>query len=293
MTAVLELTRSTLQRKKWSRESYEHRVETFYSWGVERYADFHNGYLNFGLWKDGVNDYVAAADTLVHRMGELLGLHHESLLLDIGCGMGSQDIYLYNTFGPRRIDALDVTWKHIEHGRRRSREAKCEHAVQFHHGTAINIPFRDKSFTHLMSIEGAEHCNTRERFMREAYRVLKPGGVIALADFILKRPPQTFYEKMVVQCARIFWQVPSENVYLADGYREKMVGAGFREIEIQGVGDLTIPGYYREQARPETVRETIRIRGLTGAYLGNLFDFVVYQAHKLGLLEYILVRAVK
>jgi ubiquinone/menaquinone biosynthesis C-methylase UbiE len=293
MAAILELPLGPVHRNKWSKESHEYKVEAFYSWGVERYGNFHNGYLNFGLWNDGTEDYVAAADRLVHRMGELLGLDRESLLLDIGCGMGSQDIYLLNAFGPRKIEALDVTWQHIEQGRRRSREAKCERVVNFHHGTATRLPFQNETFTHLMSIEGAEHCDTRERFMREAYRVLKPDGVIALADFTLKRPPRNFFEKMIVECARMCWQVPRENIYTAASYREKMAGVGFREIEIQEVGDLTIPGYYREQTRPEIVRETTRIRGFIAGRLGVLIDFAVYLAYRSELLEYILVRAVK
>ncbi len=293
MAAILDLSFSTRQRKRWPRESHEYRVEAFYSWGVERFADFHNGYLNFGLWKDGVSDYIAAANTLVHRVGELLGLHRDSTLLDIGCGMGSQDIYLLNAFAPHSIDGVDVTWHHVEHARRRSREANCENSVHFHHGTATHLPFRNESFTNLMSIEGAEHCDTRERFLHEAWRVMKPGGVIALADFTLKRTPRNVYERMLVECARWFWQVPRENVYSSDSYRDRMAAAGFRDIDIQCVGDFTFPGYYREHTRPEIIRETTRIRGFLAGRWGPIIDYIVYQAYKSGLLEYILVRAVK
>jgi len=47
---------------------------------------------------------------------------------------------LLKNFAPLSIDGLDVTWKHIEHGRRRSREAGAEERVRFHHGTAIELP---------------------------------------------------------------------------------------------------------------------------------------------------------
>jgi len=293
MAAILDLSFDTRERKKWPRESHEYKVEAFYSWGVERFENFHNGYLNFGLWKDGMNDYIAAATALVHRMGELLGLQRDSILLDIGCGMGSQDIYLHQAFGPHSIDGVDITWRHLEHARRRAREANCQNTVHFHHDTATHLPFGNETFTNLMSIEGAEHCNTRERFLHEAHRVLKQEGVIALADFTLKREPRNLYEKMNVECARMFWRVPRENVYLWASYREKMATAGFRDIDIQCVGDLTIPGYYREQTRPETIRETTRIRGFVAGHLGCVIDYVAYQAYRSGLLEYVLVRAVK
>src|SRR5258705_13944693 len=125
--------------------------------------------------------------------------------------MGTQDIYLLNNFAPQSIDGLDVTWKHIEHGRRRSREAGAEDRVRFHHGTAIQLPFADGSFTHVLSIEGPEHFDTREKFLHEANRVLQPGGIIAMADFIVKNPPRNPIEKLVAEAARKLWRGAGRN----------------------------------------------------------------------------------
>lgn len=84
------------------------RVEKFYGWGVENYGDFHGGYLNFGLWEEGSGDYLGAAENIVRRMGALLGLDGESRLLDVGRGMGAQDVYLQREFGPRSIKAYKM-----------------------------------------------------------------------------------------------------------------------------------------------------------------------------------------
>lgn len=282
---------STQDRRFWTKASHEKRVESFYGRGVENYDDFHNGYLNFGLWESGIDDYVAAAENMVRRMGTLLGLDENSHLLDVGCGMGTQDVYLHRNFAPRQIDALDVTWKHVEHGRRRAREAGCEDRVRYHHGTATQIPFDDNTFTHVLSIEAPEHFHTREKFFREARRVLKPGGVIALSDYSLKRTPRTLVDKFIVESARRLWNVPLENVDTAESYQTKMERSGFTGVEIQEVGALTIPGYYFEQRRPETIRAITKIRGFVAGRLGGIIDVAVYKAFQMGLMEYILVRA--
>jgi microcystin synthetase protein McyJ len=279
------------QRRSWSRQSHEQKVEKFYGWGVEGFGDFHGGYLNFGLWEDGVGDYLAAAENMVGRMGRLLGLDGESRLLDVGCGMGSQDLYLLANFGPLSIDALDVTWPHVEHARRRAREAGCGERLRFHHGTATNLPFHDQSFTHLVSIEAPEHFDTREDFLREAHRVLAPGGVAAFADYTLKRPPHNALERFVVEAARSLWKVPRANVITSDAYRETMARAGFANVEVEEVGALTIPGYYREQRRPETIRELTKIRGVVAGRLGWVIDVAVLKAYEMGLMEYVFVRA--
>ena len=284
---------SQAERKKWSAGAHERKVENLYSGGIENYADWHNGYLNFGLWEDGITDYIKAAENLVHRMGTILGLNENSKLLDVAPGMGTQDIYLSQNFSPRSIDGLDVTWGHIEHGRRRALEARVEDRVQFHHGTAIELPFPDGTFTHVLSIEGPEHFDTRENFLHEANRVLQPGGVIAMADFIVKNPPRNLIEKLVAEAARKLWQVPRANVYPAEVYRRKMLEAGFENVQIQEIGASVIPGYYFEQMRPETIRAISKIRGFALARLGLLLDIAVYRGFTMGLLEYVLVRGVR
>jgi len=284
---------SKAERKLWTASAHERKVENLYSGGVENFADWHNGYLNFGLWENGIADYIKAAENLVHRMDSILGLKETNKLLDAAPGMGTQDIYLLNNFAPQSIDGLDVTWKHIEHGRRRSREAGLEDRVRFHHGTAIELPFPDGSFTHVLSIEGPEHFNTREKFLHEARRVLQPGGVIAMADFIVKNPPRNPIEKLVAEAARKLWQVPRANVYSGEVYQQKMQTAGFEKVEIEEIGASVIPGYYFEQMRPETIRAISRIRGFALARLGLLLDIAVYRGFTMGLLEYVLVRGVR
>ncbi|MEP6570372.1 MAG: methyltransferase domain-containing protein [Acidobacteriota bacterium] len=280
-------------RKRWSASAHERKVENLYSGGAENFANWHNGYLNFGLWENGNTDYVTAAENLVHRMGDILGLNENSKLLDVAPGMGTQDIYLLKNFAPKSIDGLDVTWKHIEHGQRRSREAGAEDKVRFHHGTAIELPFPEDSFTHVLSIEGPEHFDTREQFLHEAHRVLQPGGVIAMADFIVKNPPRNPIEKVVAEAARKLWQVPRANVYSGEVYRQKMQAAGFEKIEIDEIGASVIPGYYFEQMRPETIKAISKIRGFVLSRLGLLLDIAVYRGFTMGLLEYVLVRGVR
>ncbi len=281
---------SEADRKTWGASAHERKVENLYGGGIENYIDHHDGYLNFGLWEEGIADYVKAAENLVHRMGTILGLNESSKLLDVAPGMGTQDIYLFENFAPLTIDGLDVTWGHIQHGRRRAQEAHVEARVRFHHGTATQIPFPDESFTHVLSIEGPEHFDTREKFLHEARRVLQPGGVIAMADFIMKRPPRNVIEKIVAEAARKLWQVPRANVYPATVYEEKMRSAGFDKVEIIEMGAAVIPGYYFEQMRPETIRAISKIRGFALARLSLLLDIAVYRGFTMGLLEYVLVR---
>ena len=279
----------------WHKKSQEKKVEKFYSSSITGFHDYHGGYLNFGYWaKDGIT-YEEAAERLIDLLGKKLGLNEQSLLLDVGSGMGSQDIYLTKHFSPKKIDALDVTWKHVEIARERSIRKNIDPSkLEFHHGTAVSLSFGNSSFTHILSVEALEHINTREDFFKEAYRVLKPGGVMVAADYGLSKKPKTMYEKFFVYLARKLWHVPKANVYNNDVYKHKLEASGFKNITIENVGKWTIPGYYFEHRKWEQVKKMYKLRGFWHGIIGSfLVDFGVYYAYKLNLCEYILVRAEK
>ena len=284
---------ATGTRTIWSAASHEHAVERFYSHGVNSETEIHRGFLNFGLWEDGVDDYVAAAQNLVHRIGTMLGLGPGARLLDVACGMGSQDVHLERTFGPLEIDAMDVTWRHVKRAMQRARDEGLAAGLRFHHGSATALPFPDASFTHLMSIEGPEHFRTRRRFFAEARRVLRPGGVMALADYTVTRTAKNPVEWMVVDLARRLWKIPRENLWTAARYREEVLAAGFGDVSIERVGALTFPGYYREQCRPAFRAEMRRLQGSVVERAGHLINVVTNRAYEHGLVDYVLVRAVE
>lgn len=279
----------------WRQDAHEAKVEKFYGTGVSGFHEYHSGYLNFGYWTRPEMSYVEAAENLVQHLGEQLDLNEKSVLLDVGCGMGTQDVYLMEQFKPAQIYGVDVTWKHVERARERARRAGVDGArLAFHHGTATALQFPDNTFSHVLAIESAEHVDTREDFFREAYRVLQPGGVLACADYSLVRPPRTLAERFIVEAARRLWHVPRANVYGNEVFKEKLEKTRFYNITIENVGKYTIPGYYFDHRKPETVAEVRRVRGwLKGVVGGYLIDRGVYSAYQRGLCEYIVVRAEK
>ncbi len=280
------------ERVNWSKGLQEYQVEHFYGDSVEKFGDFHGGYLNFGLWEQGNNDYIKAAENLILTLGRMLGLNKRSKLLDVACGMGAQDVFLQKSFRSN-ITALDVTWNHVKIAKERIEKNNMTKDIQIFHGTAINLPFKDNSFTNVLSIEGPEHFDTREKFFLEAYRVLKPKGVICLSDYIIKRQPKSLWEKFVIKAARKLWHVPKANVYDVTVYKEKLVQAGFKNIIIKEVGKSVIPGYYYEQRRKVVRKDLRKIRGLILTELSFFIDYFVLKSFKKGLIEYILVKAEK
>ncbi len=280
-------------RIDWPAGSHEHSVERFYSHGGNSATDIHRGYLNFGLWSDAGADYVRAAEALAHRLGMLLGLREGSRLLDVACGMAAQDAYLYRTFGPLEIDAVDLTWRHVRRAQERMRSEGLEQCIRVRHGSATALPFPDHTFTHVMALEGPLHFDTRRRFFEEAFRVLRPGGVVAVADHALRRWPRNTVERAVLSITRRMWRVPPSNLSTAVEYGREVSEAGFLAPTVEQVAEQTYPGYFAEQRRPAFRREMERVQGKVTARVGSLINVAAEHAYRMGILDYLVLRAEK
>lgn len=255
--------------------------------------DSHRGYMNFGLWDAGITDYARAAERMVERLGELLGLGPGARLLDVACGRGSQDIYLLDRFGALSIDALDLTRSNVAVAAAQAAARTGPGELRVHHGSATRLAFPDGQFSHAICVEAAHHFDTREQFLREAGRVLAPGGRLALADIVLRRTPRTPAERALVGAATALWRIPRANQVTIDGYRAAFARAGLRIDSIEEVSARTIPGYYRAQRAPARRRELVASRGRLGAAVGAVMNFGAHQVYRAGLLDYVLVSATR
>jgi len=272
---------------------HEKSAERFFSHGIENWDNYHNGYLNFGLWENGTADYLEAARNLISRVGEMIDLNEDSELLDVGCGMGAQDRFFAHNFKVKSIEAVDLTPKHINVAKSKLKRHKHAHKINYSVGNACNLAFNKEAFTHIISIEAPVNFNTREHFFNEAFKFLKPDGRLGVADFYLKRRPETKLDMWWTNTCAHYWHIPRANRYDLPTYKRKLKEAGFVDIELRQVEDDVIPGYYFEQRKKEVMRSLAKIRGLYYARMSLLLDYMTYRLWKSGVAGYVLVSARK
>ncbi|MDB9496767.1 methyltransferase domain-containing protein [Spirulina major CS-329] len=103
-------------------------------------------------------------------------------ILDVGCGIGGSTLHLARKY---QANATGVTLSPIQAGRAKERalEAGLTPHVDFQVADALALPFADQSFDLVWSLESGEHMPDKQQFLRECYRVLKPGGTLLLATW--------------------------------------------------------------------------------------------------------------
>jgi MPBQ/MSBQ methyltransferase len=175
-----------------------------------------SGFYNAGYWGTGSTTQDDACIALTDRMIDTFPATLTSIA-DIGCGLGATTLRLTERHPEAHVTAINFSAAQLlEVGKR------CPTATLVH-GDAVRTGLPADSFDAILSVEAALHFHTRERFFVEAFRLLRPGGQLAMTDILFA--PGGWPGS---------WTVPEDNfVESLDTYRAQMTAAGFVAIEIE------------------------------------------------------------
>jgi arsenite methyltransferase len=153
------------------------------------------------------------------------------VVVDLGCG-GGLDVFLAAAkVGPTgKAVGIDMTPEMIALSRRNAAKAGVTNA-EFHLGTIDNIPLPDGSADVVISNCVINLATDKPAVLREIYRILKPGGRLAVSDIALKKPlPPEIGNNLAayVGCVAGAIQI--------DYYRNWLAEAGFTQVAVVDSG---------------------------------------------------------
>lgn len=149
-------------------------------------------------------------------------------MLDLGSGGGIDVILSAKRVGPTgRAYGLDMTGEMLELARENQRKAGVEN-VEFLKGEIENIPLPGNLVDVIISNCVINLSGDKDRVLGEAFRVLKPGGRLAVSDVVVRgEVPAGIRRNMELWVGCIAGALEETE------YREKLGKAGFEEIEIE------------------------------------------------------------
>lgn len=257
--------------------------------------DESTSFMNLGYWQFNPPDLNEASRHLVRLMGNTAELGPNMDVLDCGFGYGEQDIQFLQEFQPRKITGVNVTYRQVEVARKRAAELGLTDRIDYRYGSATNLDFPAGSFDRVLALESAMHFPTREDFFRQAYRVLKPGGKIVLADMPLRddyRPEPLHFAMQYAQ--RIYFSTPESNAYNVCIYRGKLQAAGFEDVEIVSIRDHVIDPFNWYTSTRTVERLAAQMPGLDPSSRGQLeTGLFEYQSAFSQTYDYVLATGVK
>ena len=179
----------------------------------------------------------------------------DAVVLDLCCGTGDLAFSLARGAKARIIGA---DFSHTMLVRAREKSAG---RAQFLEADALRLPFADGAFDLVTSAFGFRNLANYEEGLREIWRVLKPGGTLAILEFT-EPAPGVFGEMYRFYCGKILPVIGGMISGDAKAYRylPKSVARFFRPEEFAGV--MRGVGY-------EEVRYLLMMMGTVGLHMGE------------------------
>jgi ubiquinone/menaquinone biosynthesis C-methylase UbiE len=146
-------------------------------------------HVHWGYWDDpgtavgDDDDYARAAERLTQEVCAAASIAEGDRVLDAGCGFGGTLASLNERFGSLRLVGLNIEGRQLARAAGQVMPLPGNWAA-FCQADACALPFSREIFDRVLAVECVFHFPSRESFFREAHRVLRPGGTLALTDFV-------------------------------------------------------------------------------------------------------------
>ena len=158
----------------------------------------------------------------------LAKLEPGQVVLDLGSGGGFDVLLSAKRVGPTgKAYGLDMTDEMLELARENQRKAGATN-VEFLKGTIEDIPLPDDSVDVIISNCVINLAADKDRVLREAFRVLRPGGRIAVSDVVTKGAVPAPIKKSLELWVGCVAGALDEEEYMA-----KLSAAGFADISVE------------------------------------------------------------
>ncbi|MBX2863284.1 MAG: methyltransferase domain-containing protein [Leptolyngbyaceae cyanobacterium MAG.088] len=173
-----------------------------------------------------VKDFLQAKADFVHEMvrwGGLDRLAPGTTLLDVGCGIGGSSRILARKY-QFNVTGVTISPQQVM---RAQQLTPAGITAQFKVDDAMALSYPDNSFDVVWSVEAGPHMPDKAVFARELMRVLKPGGILVLADWNQRddrQVPLNFWEKPVMRQLLDQWSHPA--FASIEGFAENLTETG-------------------------------------------------------------------
>ena len=280
--------------------SYNESVIAYYDLAEVSYRDIwdldRSMALHYGFWDGTVDNFPQSLLKTNQVLAGMLAPQAGEKILDAGCGVGGSSIFLASEYGCQTT-GISLSEKQIASARANATRKGVEKLCLFQVGDFIQTGFPDRSFDAVWALESVCHAKEKRAFLMEAFRVLKPGGRLVMADGFRKPGLDEEGEKLLQQWLQ-GWSI--HDLETIENMQDLAAGTGFGTITVRDFSDNIRPTSLRMYRFGLLARTYGKLMNFLGKKYGNPYTIsntigaiAQYRALQKQLWRYMAMHAVK
>lgn len=228
-----------MQSKSNNIVEYYNNCESDYRifWDLNRSRAMHAGF-----WDDQTQTLPEALARENAILAEIAAITKEDRVLDAGCGIGGSSFYLARQYGCRVV-GITLSQKQVQTATVIAKKENLEDLVHFEEMDFCQTSFPNASFDVVWGIESICHADEKLLFVKEAYRILKEGGRLIIADGFSVKEKNTRRENEEMSRWLKGWGV--DKLETQKEFMSHLKSVGFSEINYRNVNSFVMPSSKR------------------------------------------------
>lgn len=253
------------------------------------------GSKHFGFYPSETNDIPEkeAQELMQDLVAERLSLKASDEVLDAGCGQGIVSSYIAGKYHCK-VSGITIVPFEVGKANALAKKRGLQTKLSYQEMDYCDMSFANDTFDAVYTTEAFVHSPDVERTLKEFFRVLKPGGRLALFEYTMAEDDQ-FTDTEIEILNRIIdgSAMPGLREMRHDKFSEVIGCAGFKNAKEQNITLNVGPSWYRLHKFAKRFYGLIKLLRLQRILFNTTLAVELYPITDKGLVRYCIFTAVK
>jgi tocopherol O-methyltransferase len=213
--------------------------------------------LHYGYWDASTKNFHEALLNINKIIAQHAHISKNDVALDAGCGVGGSAIWMAKNRGCN-VTGITLSERQVTLATASAKKENVDHLVTFRQKDYTETGFEDNSFDVIWAIESVCYVKDKSEFLKEANRILKPGGRLVVVDIYKKENVEGRDAEWMRRLAH-GWAI--EEHTSKEKFEKQLLETGFNIMDIEDASPAIMPS----------------VRRLYTAYFLGLIPTKIYQ----------------